>query len=303
MGALEGTATGHKWWRGSLVVLAVVAMKIPVHAETPTHATSEGESTTARKARPATGEPISATTPRSPEEAAYLSLTPLANTNTMKLDLGYTVIPDDGNAAAAFLRTGLWMPYVLIPGIALPNMGSVVVFDVRYQTLDLPELPERVTGLTDITLVDQAVYRLPWGAIGLGPGFIFPAATSPELGQGKLQVGPVATIALSAVRGLIVTLAVSNAFSVAGSPERPDVNMLFVAPTIGLMLPKAFYVYADPLWRFDWKRDGHATLPINIAIGHAFTSHFVVYLQPEWIATGDLKNSVSTRIILSHLGW
>ncbi|HVJ14106.1 MAG TPA: hypothetical protein VM686_01640, partial [Polyangiaceae bacterium] len=107
----------------------------------------------------------------------------------------------------------------------------------------------------------------------------------------------------SGVRGLLVTLGLVNAISVAGSPERPDVNTLYVVPTVGLMLPKAFYLYTDPMWRFDWERDGHATIPLNLGIGHAFTSHFVVYVQPEWVATGDLEDSFTARVVVSNLGW
>jgi hypothetical protein len=157
--------------------------------------------------------------------------------------------------------------------------------------------------LGDITLIDLAGYEFSWGGIGLGPAFQFPAATSPILGQGKLQLGPVATVGYSGLRGLLVTLAAVDAFSVAGSPERPDVNTLYVVPTVGLMLPEAFYLYTDPMWRFDWERDGHATIPLNLGIGRAFTSHFVVYAQPEWVATGDLEDSFTARVVLSNLGW
>ena len=251
----------------------------------------------------AQGGPIRAHTPQTPEEAAYLSLSPLANTNTIQLQLSYTTIPDGGHAGMAVVRTGLWMPYVLIPGIEVPGMGGLVVMMVPYQTLDLPALPEEVNGLGDINLIDLAVYELSWGGIGLGPGFFFPAATSPILGQGKLQLGPVFSVGYSGVHGMLITLGGFDAVSVAGSPERPDVHTLYVAPSVGLMLPKAFYLYSDGILRFDWKRDGHATIPLNLGLGHAFTSHFVVYVQPEWVATGDLEDSFTARVVVSNLGW
>jgi hypothetical protein len=193
------------------------------------------------------------------------------------------------------------MPYILIPGIKAPNMGTIFILDVLFRTLHLPDL--QATGLGDVALADVAVYAFSWGGFGLGPAAFLPSATAPELGRGKLQIGPVFAVGVSRVPHLVLTLAVTNFFSVAGAGDRPDVNALWVNPIIGYALPKAFFLRFDPIWIFDWKRDGHATIPVNLAAGYAFTAHLALQIQPDWVTTGDLKNSVGVQLIISYLGW
>ena len=230
-----------------------------------------------------------------------LALTPVAPTMSLQLHLQYTNIRSGGHSGAALLRTGLWMPYVLLPGIQAPNMGSIVITGLRFQTLHLPGQSD--TGINDISLVDLAVHNFGWGGVALGPGLIFPAATSPLLGRGKLQIGPAGAVGSGRLRPFVLTLGFFNAFSVAGAPDRPNVSTLFLTPVIGYLLPKAFYLRFDPLWTFDWIRGGHATLPVNLAVGHAFNPSATAEVQPEWVTTGDLQNSFTVRLILNYMGW
>jgi hypothetical protein len=248
-------------------------------------------------------KPLPAIFSRSPEVAAYLSLSPLSSTNTMQLRLDYGRLPGGGYSAAAELRTGLWMPYALIPGVEVPHMGSLWVISLGYQVLELPGVPGTAHGLNDVTIVEQTVYGFSWGGVALGPIAELPSATSPALGLGKLQIGPLAAIGVSKVRGLLVTLSVGNLFSVAGAPDRARVDTLFIVPTVGLMLPRASYLFTDPVWRIDWTRDGRASMPLNLGVGHAFSAHFVAFIEPEWVATGDLKHSYALRVGLTDIGW
>jgi hypothetical protein len=100
-----------------------------------------------------------------------------------------------------------------------------------------------------------------------------------------------------------MTFAFANQFSVAGAPNRADVDQLLVVPIIGYALPRAFYLRTDPIWVFDWKRNGYATIPLNLSFGKAFTRYLTAEIEPEWVSTGDLKNSFSLRFFLSYLGW
>jgi hypothetical protein len=250
---------------------------------------------------PPPGKPIAAIKPNTPAEAALLSLSPLAATHQMQIQLQYDHIPGDGHSGAVFLRTDLWMPYVFFPGIEAPNMGSIILLDLRFQTLHQPGVSQ--TGVNDIRLFDLPACQFSWGGIALGPVIIFPAATSPMLGQGKLQIGPVALLGISKLPKFLFTFALGNLFSVAGAPDRPDIDTLVASPIIGYLLPKAFYLRTDPIWTFDWTRHGFATIPVNLSFGHAFTRFLTAEIEPEWVTTGDLKNTFTLRLFLSYLGW
>lgn len=222
--------------------------------------------------------------------------------NSMQLRMDYTGIDGGGHLGSAGLRTGLWMPYVVIPGVEVPQMGSLWVLELDAQTLDLPVLPEAINGINDTVVVEQTVHGFSWGGIALGPLMILPSATAPALGQGKLQLGPLGAVAYAGSR-LILTLSVGNLWSVAGPSERADINTLLVVPTVGVIVSGATYLYMDPTFRVDWERDGRATIPVNLGIGHAFTSSFVGTLQGEWVATGELEDSFTVRAGASAVGW
>jgi hypothetical protein len=244
--------------------------------------------------------PVSAIKTQTPEQAALLALTPLSPTNTIELRPAYTTIRPDGQLGDVDLRLGLWMPYVLLPGIAAPRMGSLIVMDLHFQTLHAPMVDE--SGIGDFTFIDLAVYEFGRFGVGLGFTAVLPSATSPALGTGKLQLGPTAVFGAGGSH-LAFTLTFINVFSVAGEAARPDTDTLVVLPTLGYLLPKAFFLRFDPVWTFEWKRAGFATIPVNLAAGHAFTSHLLVFVQPEWVTTGTLKNSFTVRAGLTYLGW
>ncbi len=280
-------------------LLALTTAGLPARAAA--QATRDTKEEAASESSPR-NEPLRAITPRSPAEAAYLSLSPLSSTNTMQLRLGYTGVDGGGHLASGELRAGLWMPYVVVPGIEVPRMGSLWVLGLPYLSFDLPELPETSNGIGDTTVVEQTVYAFSWGGIALGPLMSLPSATSPALGQGKLQLGPLASLGIAAPN-MLITLSASNVWSVAGPSERADINTLLVTPTVGILVFDASFLFTDPVFRFDWERDGHATLPVNLGIGHAFTARFVGTLQGEWIATGDFEDSYAVRVVASDLGW
>jgi hypothetical protein len=239
--------------------------------------------------------------PMTPEQAAFLVLSPLAPTNTIELRPSYTTIRPDGHLGGVDVRLGLWMPYVLVPGIKARNMGSIVILDLSFETLHTPMVGQ--SGIGDLTFIDQAVYVFKWGGLALGPAFSFPSATSALFGFGKLVIGPAFSVGVSKVPRSLLTLTLINGFSVAGAANRPDVDILYVVPTIGVQLPRAFFLRFDPVWTFDWKRSGYATVPVNLAAGHAFTKRLLAFIQPEWVTTGTLQNSFTIRLGLTCLGW
>jgi hypothetical protein len=244
--------------------------------------------------------PVPAAKTATPEEAALLALSPLSPTNTFEIRPEYTTIRPNANVGSVDMRLALWMPFVLIPGIQAPRMGSLFFIDLQFDSAHAPMVHE--TGIEDISLIDATVYQFRHVGIGVGFTALLPSATSPLFGRGKLQLGPTSVFAVGGHR-LLFTLTLINLFSVAGAPDRPDVDRLVAVPNFGCLLPKAFFLRFDPIWTFDWKRSGFATIPVNLAAGHAFTKHLLLFIQPEWVTTGTFKNSFTMRVGVTYLGW
>jgi hypothetical protein len=149
--------------------------------------------------------------------------------------------------------------------------------------------PDRVAGLGDITLFDLFLpKRFSWGALGIGPVFVFPSATDDALGAGKWQVGPAASIIYEAIPNLQLGVIVQNPISFAGSGNRPDVNQLLVQPILQYNLSDGWYVsMGDFTWSFDWENGGAATIPIAFQVGRViqlWSQHWNFAVEPFYTA-------------------
>jgi hypothetical protein len=241
-------------------------------------------------------------TPETPEDAARGSSAPIAPVRSFELRPSYTNLDAGGNVTALEARVVVPMPYVLVPGLRIPQLETLLRVDLHLACVNTPQ--GTASGLGDTPAFDVVIWRSPRWAVGAGLGAVFPTATNPALGTGKLQLGPSVGVAFDAVpRWLSVIVLVENLFSVAGDPSRPDIDTMVLQPFIVAQLPKAFFFMSDPVMLFDWKRDGHATVPLNLGLGHAFTKHVVLTLQPDWIVSGDGKNDVGVRAIFDYVGW
>jgi hypothetical protein len=93
--------------------------------------------------------------------------------------------------------------------------------------------------------------QLIWGA---GPIFQFPTATPNTLGSGKWSMGPDA-VALIMPGNWVIGALVTQLWSFAGLPDRPNVNSFLVQPFFNFNLPHGWAVATAPIMT------ANATLP------------------------------------------
>ena len=105
-----------------------------------------------------------------------------------------------------------------------------------------------------------------WGALGLGPVFVFPTASHSEMGDGKYQVGPALGYVNKAVKGWQFALLLQQYFSVAGDPQRSRVNQLTLQPFVNWLLPGSWYVETQPVITLDFAK-GTSSVPLNLVVG------------------------------------
>jgi hypothetical protein len=106
---------------------------------------------------------------------------------------------------------------------------------------------------------------------GLGPSFIFPTASSDELGAGKYQAGP-AVLGLYMGKEWIVGGLLNQWWSFAGDGNRASTSSMNLQYFVFYLLPDSWQVGMSPNVQVNWKADSDnkLTLPIGIGVGKLF---------------------------------
>jgi hypothetical protein len=103
---------------------------------------------------------------------------------------------------------------------------------------------------------------------GFGPALVFPTATAPQLGQGKVSAGP-GVVALSTPGHWVIGALANNVWSFAGTGSRPPVNQFLLQYFINYNMKKGWYVTTAPIITANWRASsGNAlTLPFGGGVG------------------------------------
>ncbi len=125
---------------------------------------------------------------------------------------------------------------------------------------------DSATGLGDVS---QTFFFAPNGNFhgwlgGVGPVFLIPLASQPELGSKKWGAGPSA-IVLRQTEHWTYGLLASHTWSFAGNENRPDINSTFLQPFIARQLPGAWSVTAASEYSYDWNTD-EEIFPVNLMV-------------------------------------
>lgn len=128
--------------------------------------------------------------------------------------------------------------------------------------------------------------KLIWG---VGPAFVIPTATSDDLGQGKLSMGPSVVVLAQPPHWTIGALA-NNVWSVAGSGGRPPVNQFLLQYFINYNMKKGWYISLSPILTANWRASsGNVwTLPFGGGVGRIMKLGF----QPVNISAQFYGNAV-----------
>jgi hypothetical protein len=102
----------------------------------------------------------------------------------------------------------------------------------------------------------------------VGPSIVLPTATAPELGQGKVSVGPSVVVLTTPGHWVIGALA-NNVWSVAGSGSRPPVNQFLLQYAVNYNMKHGWYVTSSPILTANWRASSGNiwTVPFGGGVG------------------------------------
>jgi len=129
---------------------------------------------------------------------------------------------------------------------------------------------------------------------GFGPALVFPTATAPELGQGKVSAGP-GVVALSTPGHWVIGALANNVWSFAGTGSRPPVNQFLLQYFINYNMKKGWYVTTAPIITANWRASSGnvLTLPFGGGVGRIMKIGFQpVNIQCQFF--GNVKYPTGT---------
>lgn len=142
---------------------------------------------------------------------------------------------------------------------------------------------ETPTGLGDIYA--QALYIPHLSrkfAFVTGTGVVLPTATHKTLGLGKWQVAPLAVPVWFLPRGKgFFMVKFQDFISIAGVGDRPDVNALFINPTLNYIPARRWLVQADAESRTNWKNRNRTDFRVGFGAGKVITQRLFVGIKCE----------------------
>jgi len=187
------------------------------------------------------------------------------------------------------------LPYqgLLVPALEVPWFWSIA--RIQLSALSQQNGQGPASGFGDLTFTDLGARHVGPFDVGAGFATVFPMATNPALGQGKVQFGPAVGVRLPG-DPLNVAVLVQNFYSVAGSSQSPDVAYVTVQPFVTIHLPSDFFVTSDAPMAFYWRGKG-STVPVDLGFGRAFGEHFVGSAQ-FWDTLADSGHgNIKIRVV------
>jgi len=160
----------------------------------------------------------------------------------------------------------------LIPRPVIPFLSNPYIRGVDTATGSLDW--SRTGGMGDMAFVTFLSPNLPGWILGMGPTFIFPTASTYDLGQGKFQMGPAAVVGFITKHWVGLIFA-QNWWSIAGTHQTPVTNQMNLQYALTRMLPGAWQIQMTPNILIDWraKPGNQVTFPIGIGVGKTFRIH------------------------------
>jgi hypothetical protein len=144
---------------------------------------------------------------------------------------------------------------------------------------------DRSIGVGDLQLPAVLVPSAEHWLFGTGPTFVFPTATSDQLGDGKWEVGPAAVVGYRSSRFLAAVFA-QQWWSTGGSMFRKDVSKFNAQYFLSYYLDDGWSIGMSPTIMVNWKdaKSQQLTLPIGLGVGKVlkFGEHIVFKLGVEF---------------------
>jgi len=127
---------------------------------------------------------------------------------------------------------------------------------------------DRSIGVGDLQVPLLLVPSAEHWMFGTGPTFVFPTATSDQLGDGKWEVGPAAVLGYRSSRFLAAVFA-QQWWSYGGSMFRKDVSKFNAQYFLSYYLDDGWSIGMSPTIQVNWKdaKSQQLTLPIGLGVG------------------------------------
>lgn len=186
-------------------------------------------------------------------------------------------------------------------GLGLPALWTRLqwpVFDIDNTTGPVK------AGVGDMQLLLLGIIHNapPWGRFGIGPVFVFPTASHPEMGRQSYQVGPAFGWSNKLIEGWKFGFLGQEFLSYAGKQGRTGVNRFRMQPFILKYLSNDWYVETKPAITVNFENNT-STVPLNLTIGKLVSRRLNVSLQadvyPDW--TNTPTYSWRLRMSISYL--
>src|SRR5262249_9794884 len=118
---------------------------------------------------------------------------------------------------------------------------------------------------------------------------LFPTARQPANGTGKYQLGPAVGFPISLinprigffpdVREVKLLPQIQQFFSVAGDPDRKNINYTKLQFTMSILWPKGHWLDITPQLLYDWEQSGKSAGVLEIESGWIWTAHWRTWVK------------------------
>ena len=106
-----------------------------------------------------------------------------------------------------------------------------------------------------------------WGTLGFGYNAVFKTAEHRDLGSGKYQLGPAATVIYYGIENWQIGGTFTQAWSVAGNGNRDDVSSFTFQPVLNYVRGPWYIGIGDFTWSYDFKGHEGWTIPLGFQVG------------------------------------
>lgn len=163
---------------------------------------------------------------------------------------------------------GSFNMFQIQPVIPIHKLKHFPVKQIVRVSFSVTSLTKQYSGINDLDLIHMFVPDpVKWGSWSIGYTFTFPTGKTPDLGEGKWQIGPAASIVYSKISHWQFGGIFTNSFSFAGASDQSSVNEFSFTPIINRLIGKWYIGVGDFVWTLDWNTPGSGTIPLGLQSG------------------------------------
>lgn len=237
-------------------------------------------------------------------EAAANATNPLAFVTKLQFQPNFTWKDAGGEQLSLVSRIIMPTKTIGLPFIKSKDPDKVyTIYRLEFPLISqtyAPESPANATGMGDMILLDAIAFKKAWGLIGVGPAVILPTGSPNVLTGGKLDVGPVAVVLYTKIKGLQLGALAQQFFSVATEIEGPDHNFMLFQPIINKIMGGGYFLQLSPIMKFDWVNEQYS-VPLSLGFGKAFAKNLSMNIAPQYVVSGPGQGDFTLQVNINTM--